>query len=155
MYKFNYSIPTKIIFGPDRLDRLGKELSKLGKKVLIVYGGGSVKRNGIFDKAAASIKEAGLEYFELGGVEPNPKVASVNAGADLCKKEGIDVILAIGGGSVIDCSKGISAAADYDGDAWDLVTGKAKIGKTLPIAAILTIAATGSEMDNVGVISNP
>ena len=154
MYKFNYSIPTKIIFGPDRLGSVGKELSKLGKKVLIVYGGGSVKRNGIFDKAAASIKEAGLEYIELGGVEPNPKVTSVNAGADICKKEGIDVILAIGGGSVIDCSKGISAAAAYDGDAWDLVIGKAKIGKTLPIASILTLAATGSEMDMVGVISN-
>ncbi len=154
MIQFTYSIPTKIIFGPDKLGKLGKELSKFGKKVLIVYGGGSIKRNGIFDKAVASLKEAGLEYFELSGVEPNPKVTSVNAGAEICKKEGIDVLLAIGGGSVIDCTKGIAAAAAYDGDAWDLVIGKAKIGKCLPIAAILTLAATGSEMDSVGVISN-
>lgn len=154
MYKFNINIPTKVIFGPDRLGSLGKELSKYGKKVLIVYGGGSVKRNGIFDKATASITAAGLEYTELSGVEPNPKVTSVNAGAKICKEEGVDLILAMGGGSVIDCSKAISAAAFYDGDAWDLVTGEAKIGNTLPIAAILTIAATGSEMDMIGVISN-
>ena len=154
MYQFTYSIPTKVIFGPDKLNKLGKELSKFGKKVLIVYGGGSIKKNGVYDKATASIKEAGLEIFELSGVEPNPKLTSVNAGADICKKEGIDVILAIGGGSVIDCSKAISAGANYDGDAWDLVTGKAKIGKCVPIVTILTLAATGSEMDAVGVISN-
>lgn len=154
MTQFTYSIPTKIIFGPDKLGKLGKELSKFGKKVLMVYGGGSIKKNGIYDKAAASIKEAGLELFELSGVDPNPKVTSVNAGAEICRKEGIDVILAVGGGSVIDCSKGISAAAAYDGDAWDLVIGKAKIGKCLPIVTILTLAATGSEMDSVGVISN-
>ena len=154
MYQFTYSIPTKVIFGPDKLGKLGKELSKFGKKVLIVYGGGSIKKNGVYDKATASIKEAGLEFFELSGVEPNPKLTSVNAGADICKKESIDVILAIGGGSVIDCSKAISAGANYDGDAWDLVTRKAKIGKCLPIVTILTLAATGSEMDAVGVISN-
>ena len=154
MTQFTYSIPTKVIFGPDKLGTLGKELSKFGKKVLIVYGGGSIKRNGLFDKVTAQIKEAGMEYFELPGVDPNPKVTSVNAGAEICKKEGIDVILAVGGGSVIDCSKGIAAGAYYDGDAWDFCIGKAKIGKCLPIVSIITIAATGSEMDAVGVISN-
>ena len=154
MIEFTHQIPTKIIFGPDKLGQLGTELAAFGKKVLVVYGGGSIKRNGIFDKAVASMQEAGLTWFEQGGVEPNPKVTSVQAGADLCKKEGIDVILAIGGGSVIDCAKGIAAAAFYDGDAWDLPTHKAPIGKCLPIVSILTLAATGSEMDPVGVISN-
>lgn len=154
MIAFDYSIPTKVLFGPGKLSMLGSELSQFGKKVLIVYGGGSIKRSGLFDKVTAELTAAGLSYVELGGVDPNPKVTSVNAGADLCKKEGIDMVLAIGGGSVIDCAKGISAAAAYDGDAWDFCIGKAKIGKCLPIIAILTLAATGSEMDPVGVISN-
>ena len=101
MIEFTHEIPTKIIFGPDKLGQLGKELAAFGDKVLIVYGGGSIKKNGIFDKAVASMKEAGLSWFELGGVEPNPKVTSVSAGAQICKKEGVDVILAIGGSTII------------------------------------------------------
>lgn len=154
MYQFTYSIPTKINFGPNKIESVGEELSAFGKKVLIVYGGGSIKRSGLYDKVVASIKDAGLTYFELPGVDPNPKVTSVNDGAKICKEEGIDVLLAVGGGSVIDCTKGIAAAAFYDGDAWDFCTGKAVIGKCLPIVTILTLAATGSEMDAVGVISN-
>ena len=154
MIQFTYSIPTKVIFGPDKLGKVGKELSTFGRKVLIVYGGGSIKKNGIYDKVMASIQEAGLQAYELSGVDPNPKVTSVNAGAEICRKEGIDVVLAIGGGSVIDASKAIAGAAFYDGDAWDQVIGKAKYTKFLPIVTILTLAATGSEMDAVGVISN-
>ena len=154
MYSFTHSIPTKIHFGPGKLEKLGKELSKFGKKVLIVYGGGSIKKSGLYDEVIKEIETAGLESHELSGVDPNPRVTSVNAGADICKKEGIDVVLAIGGGSVIDCAKGIAAAAFYDGDAWDFCIRKAKIGKCLPIVTILTIAATGSEMDTVGVLTN-
>lgn len=95
-----------------------------------------------------------LEVFELGGIEPNPRHTTVNKGADICKNEGIDVILAVGGGSTIDCSKFISAGTFYDGDAWDLVTQKSPITKTLPIVTVLTLSATGSEMDAGGVISN-
>ena len=154
MIAFDYSIPTTVHFGPDKLNMLGQTLAGFGKKVLIVYGGGSIKRNGLFDKAVAQITEAGMEYFELPGVDPNPRVTSVNAGAAICKEQGIDVILAIGGGSVIDCAKGVAAGAYYDGDAWDLCCGKASVGQAVPIVTILTLAATGSEMDAVGVISN-
>lgn len=119
----------------------------------MVYGGGSIKKTGLYDNAINEIKKVGLEIFEYAGVEPNPRVTSVNAGADICKKEKIDVVLAIGGGSVIDASK-IIAAASYEGDAWDFMIGKAQIKEALPIVTILTLAATGSEMDGAAVISN-
>lgn len=154
MYSFDFQIGTKVIFGPDRLGTLGSELAAFGKKVLLVYGGGSIKRSGLYDKVTAAIREAGLTISELPGVDPNPKLTSVHDGVAICKKEGIDVILAIGGGSVIDCSKAIAAGAYYDGDVWDFLTGKAAVGKALPIVTILTLAATGSEMDAIGVISN-
>lgn len=155
MNSFIYDIPTKVYFGEGQLQHLGSELSKYGKKVLMTYGGGSIKRSGLYDQVVALIKEAGLELFELGGIEPNPRVSSVNEGADLCKREGIEVLLAVGGGSVIDCTKYIGAAAFYDGDAWDILEGKTQVTKCLPILDILTLAATGSEMDCGGVISNP
>lgn len=154
MSRFVYDIPTKVYFGPDQLGNLGPELAKYGKKVLMTYGGGSIKKNGLYDRAVEEIKQAGLELFELSGIDPNPRVSSVNAGADICKKEGIDVILAVGGGSTIDCSKLIGAAAFYDGDGWDLITGKGEITDCIPIVSILTIAATGAEMDCFAVISN-
>lgn len=152
---FVYDIPTKVYFGKNQLEgNLGKELSSFGKKVLLTYGGGSIKKIGLYDKVMAELNGAGLQVFELNGIEPNPKITSVRAGAELCKKEGIDVILAVGGGSVIDCSKFIAAGAFYDGDPWDIVLGKVDVQKCIPITTILTLAATGSEMDNVGVISN-
>ena len=123
--------------------------------MLLVYGGGSIKKTGLYDQVAAEIKKEGLELYELPGIEPNPRVASVNAGADICKKEHIDVILAVGGGSVIDASKYIGAAAYTDGDAWDILLRKTPVEKCLPIITVLTLAATGSEMDMGGVISNP
>ncbi len=155
MNNFVYDIPTKVYFGENQLGHLGEELSRYGRKVLMTYGGGSIKKSGLYDKVVAEIKKAGLELFELSGIEPNPKVASVNAGAEICKKQGIDVLLAVGGGSVIDCTKYIGAAAFYDGDAWDILLQKTTVEKCLPVLDILTLAATGSEMDCGGVISNP
>lgn len=154
MYKFVYNIPTKVYFGSDQLSKLGKEIKKLGDRVLICYGGGSIKRIGLYDQVLEELKKENLEIFELSGIEPNPRVTSVNAGADICKKEKIDVLLAVGGGSVIDCTKAIAAATYYEGDAWDIVTKKVPVTKCLPIVTILTLAATGSEMDAGGVISN-
>jgi alcohol dehydrogenase YqhD (iron-dependent ADH family) len=155
MNSFVYDVPTRVYFGENQLQHLGPELAKCGRRVLLTYGGGSIKKSGLYDKVVAEIKQAGLELFELGGIEPNPRVGSVNAGADICKQEHIDVLLAVGGGSVIDCTKFIGAAAYYDGDAWDISLGKVKVEKCLPIITVLTLTATGSEMDAGGVISNP
>jgi len=155
MNSFVYDIPTKVYFGKNQLKNLGTELSKYGKKVLLTYGGGSIKKTGLYNKIVAEIEKAGLELFELSGIAPNPRVSSVNAGADICKKEKIDVLLAVGGGSVLDCTKFIGAATYYDGDAWDILLRKVPVKKCLPIITVLTLAATGSEMDSGGVISNP
>ena len=155
MNNFIYDIPTRVYFGENQLAHLGPELAHYGKRVLLVYGGGSIKKTGLYDQVAAEIKKAGLDLFELPGIEPNPRVASVNAGADICKKEHIDVILAVGGGSVIDAAKYIGAASYYDGDAWDILLRKTPVEKCLPIITVLTLSATGSEMDSGGVISNP
>jgi alcohol dehydrogenase YqhD (iron-dependent ADH family) len=155
MNNFVYDIPTRVYFGENQLGNLGAELSKYGKKVLMTYGGGSIKKIGLYDKIVEEIKKAGLELFELSGIDPNPRVSSVNAGADICKKEDIDVLLAVGGGSVLDCTKYIGAATYYDGDAWDILLQKVPVDKCLPVITVLTLAATGSEMDAGGVISNP
>jgi len=119
---FIYDIPTKIYFGENKLGYLGEELKKYGTRVLMVYGGGSIKKTGLYDKITEEIKKAGLELFECPGIEPNPRHTSVNKGADICKKEHIDVILAVGGGSVIDATKFIGVAAYYDGDASFITT---------------------------------
>lgn len=154
MFKFTYDIPTKVYFGENQLSNLGKEIKKFGKKVLLCYGGGSIKKIGLYDEVIEELKKENIEIFELNGIEPNPRVTSVNMGADICKKENIEVLLAVGGGSVIDCTKAISAATFYEGDAWDIVTKKVPVTKCLPIVTILTLSATGSEMDAGGVISN-
>lgn len=151
---FIYDIPTKVYFGENKLGFLGEELKKYGTRVLMVYGGGSIKKTGLYDKITEEIRKAGLELFECSGIEPNPRHTSVNKGAEICKKEHIDVLLAVGGGSVLDATKFIGAAAYYDGDAWDILIRKAPITKCLPIITVLTLAATGSEMDAGGVISN-
>jgi len=155
MNNFIYNIPTKVYFGENQLGHLGEELSKYGTKVLLTYGGGSIKKSGLYESIVKEVKGAGLELFEFAGIDPNPRVSSVNQGADICKKENIDVLLAVGGGSVIDCTKYIGAATYYDGDAWDILLQKAPVEKCLPIITVLTLAATGSEMDCGGVISNP
>lgn len=152
MKSFEFAVPTEILFGVGQEEQLAGRLKPFGRKILMTYGGGSIKRTGLYEKIKTILKD--YEIFELGGVEPNPRVTTVNAGAKICKENDIDMILAVGGGSTIDCSKAIAAAAYYDGDAWDLLTGKGQITKALPIAVVLTIAATGSEMDCAAVISN-
>jgi len=154
MKNFTFHNPTKLIFGKGQLQQLPKELTAYGKRVLLVYGGGSIKRSGLYDQVVSLLKEAGAEIFELAGVEPNPRVSTVKRGADLCKKEKIDVILAVGGGSVIDCTKAIAAGAKYDGDVWDFMTRKASPADALPFGTVLTLAATGSEMNSGSVITN-
>jgi len=154
MQNFNYSIPTKIFFGKNKIDVLGVQIKKIGTKVLLVYGGGSIKKNGIYDTIIDIFKKNDISFWELSGVEPNPRISSVRKGIEICKENKIEVILAVGGGSTIDCAKVIGAGCYYDGDAWDIVIDPRKIGKVLPIASILTLAATGSEMDSGAVITN-
>lgn len=154
MQNFLYSIPTKVAFGKGEIEKLPSFVKEFGNRVLIVYGGGSIKRSGLFDKVIGLLKDNEIEFYELSGVEPNPRVTTVNKGAEICKEKEIDVILPIGGGSTIDCSKAIATAAFYDGDAWDLVLNQSLIKKALPIISVLTLAATGSEMDVFAVISN-
>ena len=120
MYNFAFHVPTTIHFGKGQISHLA-DLAAYGKKVLLCYGGGAIKRNGIYDQATKILSDAGLQIFELSGVEPNPRIQTVRRGVDLCRKESIDMVLAIGGGSTIDCAKVVAAGAKYDGDAWDLV----------------------------------
>lgn len=155
MNDFIFHNPDKIYFGKNQIQHLPEELSRFGNKVLLVYGGGSIKKNGIYDTVVSLIKEKGLELFELAGVEPNPRHSTANKGAEICKKENIDVVLAVGGGSTIDCAKGVAAAAKTKrGDIWELVSKGVWVTDALPIVAVLTNAATGSEMDAWAVISN-
>ncbi len=155
MKNFVFENKTKIYFGKGQIENLGKETARFGKKVLLVYGGGSIKKIGLYDEVIGRLNDFGLTVYELAGVEPNPRHTTVNKGAAICKKERIDVLLAVGGGSVIDATKAIAAAAKYEGtDCWDLVSGKASVKETLPIITVLTLSATGSEMDGGCVISN-
>ncbi|MEW9502025.1 iron-containing alcohol dehydrogenase [Jeotgalibacillus marinus] len=154
MNTFTFYNPTKLIFGKDQLEQLKEEIPQYGKNVLVVYGGGSIKRNGLYDKVIATLNEIDVTVSELSGVEPNPRLTTAEKGIDICKKENIDFILAVGGGSVIDCTKLIAAGAKYDGEAWDLVTKKAVASEALPFGTVLTLAATGSEMNAGSVITN-
>lgn len=153
MQAFTYHIPTKIHFGKGQLVHL-TELSESGHSVLLVYGGGSIKKSGLYEEAMQLLHQAGLQVTELSGVEPNPRIESVRAGVACCKEQKLDMVLAIGGGSVIDCAKVIAAGACYDGDPWNLVIDPGKIQTALPIYSVLTLAATGSEMDSFAVISD-
>ena len=154
MNNFTFQNPTKLIFGKGQLKALKTEVPQYGKRVLVVYGGGSIKKNGVYDSVMNTLNEIGAEVFELSGVEPNPRLTTVHKGVDICKENNIDFILAVGGGSVIDCTKAISAGAKYDGDAWDFVTKKAFPEAALPFGTVLTLAATGSEMNPGSVITN-
>ncbi len=145
MDNFTFYSPTYFAFGKDTEKEAGKYVKRFGgTKVLIHYGGNSAKKSGLLDRVEASLKEEGLDYVMLGGVKPNPRSGLVYEGIELCKKEGVDFILAVGGGSVIDSSKAIAAGVLYDGDFWDFYTGKV-IEEALPVGTILTIAAAGSE----------
>lgn len=152
MQGFDYQIPTRLIFGTGVVEKLPEVMAQFGRRVLLTYGGGSIKRIGLYDKVRELL--ADFEISELPGIQPNPKYdPSVLDGVRICKENGIDVILAVGGGSVLDCSKAIAAGAKYDGDPWDLITYQAFATDSLPIVDIITLAATGSEYDPGGVIS--
>ena len=154
MNNFSYCNPTKLIFGKDTVQSIVHEVPLYGKKVLLVYGGGSIKRNGLYDTVLQQLHDIGAEVFELADVEPNPRITSARKGIELCKDQGIEFLLAVGGGSVIDCTKLIAAGAKYEGDPWDLVTKRAKVEDALPFGTVLTLAATGSEMNSGSVITN-
>ena len=153
MNDFSLHLPTKIVFGRDAESKIGEEAARYGKKVLLHYGGGSIKRSGLYDSVKDSLAKSGLEVFELAGVKPNPRLSLVREGIELCRKEGIDLILAVGGGSVIDSGKLIALAADYDGDAWDYCVGKAVDHRPLPLGVVSTFAGTGSE-NTAGLVIN-
>jgi alcohol dehydrogenase len=154
MNEFIYYNPTRLVFGKNQIKALKDELGRYGKKVLVVYGGGSIKRNGLYDEVMNELNKMGMEVSELSGVEPNPRLSTVKRGVELCKENKIDCLLAVGGGSVIDCTKAIAAGAKYDGDVWDLITLKAQPQEALPFGTVLTLAATGSEMNSGSVITN-
>ena len=155
MNSFVQYAPTKIIFGKGVEDQVGAQVKAFGgTKVLIHYGGGSVKRSGLLDKVKASLEAEGIAYVELGGAVPNPRLGLVHEGIELCRKEGVDFVLGIGGGSAIDSAKAIALGVPYDGDVWDAFTRKVTLTKTLPHGNIITLAATGSETSNSAVITN-
>lgn len=154
MDNFTYYNPTKLIFGKGQVEQLATEVPSYGNRVLLVYGGGSIKRNGLYDQVVNILKDKQIEIFELSGVEPNPRLSTVQRGVDICKNENIDFLLAVGGGSVIDCTKAIAVGAKYEGNPWDIVTKKHIPTEALPFGTVLTIAATGSEMNSGSVITN-
>jgi butanol dehydrogenase len=156
MLNFTMSLPTEVYFGKDTTDKLADYLAKFGgKRILLAYGGGSIKQNGIYDKITGILNSSGIYFRELSGIKPNPRISSVREGVKLIKQNDLDFILAAGGGSVIDACKGIAAGAVYDGDPWDFYMRRAKLETApLPIGVILTLAATGSETNWGSVISN-
>ena len=154
MNNFVFQNPTKLLFGKDQVQEVGKETAKYGKNVLVVTGGGSVKRSGLLDRVIGLLKEEGMTIHELSGIEPNPRLTTVKKGIEICKSEKIDIVLAVGGGSVLDASKAICAGAVYEGDVWDFYDRKATIQNALPLGTVLTLAATGSEMNGNSVVSN-
>ena len=155
MNNFDLYLNTHVFFGREAASNIPQNINCYGNRVLMVYGGGSIFKNGVYEEVTTILQNGGIEYIELGGIDPNPRIASVREGAKICKENNIDVVLAVGGGSTVDCAKAIAAAACYSGDAWDLVLDKSKVTKALPIFVVLTVAATGSEMDCGAVISNP
>ena len=153
MNNFTFYSPTYFVFGKDEENNAGKYVKRFGgTKVLIHYGGGSVVRSGLLDRIKESLKNSDIDFVELGGVKPNPRSGLVYEGIELCKKENVDFILAVGGGSTIDSAKGIAIGALYDGDFWDFYSGK-RLERALPVGTVLTIAAAGSEGSNGSVIT--
>ncbi|MFC1576636.1 iron-containing alcohol dehydrogenase [Candidatus Omnitrophota bacterium] len=153
MLNFTYNIPTIIHFGKGQVSAIQEELKKRAKKILIVTGTGSVKKNGIFDAVIKEVKKAGTPFVELAGIKPNPRLQSVYEGINICRKESIDFILAVGGGSVIDAAKAIAAGVKYEGDAWDFFEKHVPPADALPVGTVLTLAATGSEMNGNSVVT--
>ena len=144
MNNFRFYNPCEIYFGKEQEKNAGKLCAKYGHKVLMVYGKNSIKKNGVYDTVISSFKEENIEFIELNGVKPNPEMDLVYKGIEICKNENIDFVLAVGGGSVIDCAKAIATGALYDGDAWDFYLRKRKPEKALPVGTILTVVGAGS-----------
>lgn len=155
MNNFQYYTPTKVVFGKNTENRAGELIrEQKGSRVLVHYGTGSVKKSGLLDRVYAALDGAGISYVSLGGAVPNPRLSLVYEGIELCKKEGVDFILAVGGGSAIDSAKAIALGTKYEGDVWDLYLKKASAQDAIPLGVVLTIAATGSEMSDSTVITN-
>lgn len=149
-----YFNPTKLLFGKGQINRLTKEIKSYGNKVLLVYGGGSVKRNGVYDEVITLLKQAEIDWVELSGVEPNPRLTTVQKGIALCKEHEVDFVLAVGGGSVIDCTKAIVVGAKTNEAVWDIICRKVRATDGLPYGSIVTIAGTGAELSLNSVITN-
>lgn len=154
MLNFRFQNATEIIFGKDTQQKVGAETKKYGSRVLLHYGSDRIKKSGLYDEVTSSLKKEDIAIFELGGVEPNPRLSLVREGIELCRKNDIDFILSVGGGSVIDSAKSISAGVLYDGDVWDFYTEKAQIKKVIPNGVVLTIPAAGSESSGGSVITD-
>lgn len=155
MIDFKYYTPTEVVFGKDSEEKVAQLVKRYGgSKVLVHYGGQSAKRSGLLDKVFNILKASGIDFVELGGVVPNPRLSKVHEGIDLCRREGVDFILAVGGGSVIDSAKAIAYGVNYHGEVWDFYSGKAKATTFIPLGTVLTIPAAGSEMSESSVITN-
>lgn len=154
MKNFNYHTSTKILFGKNKINEIAGEILNYGKHVLITYGQGSVIKSGLLEKVKTILADNDIKVSELGGIQPNPRLESVKKGISICKENDIDFILALGGGSIIDGSKAIAAGVKYEGDVWDFYIRKAKVEDALPIGTVLTLAATGSEMNGGSVVTN-
>ena len=155
MRDFVYHAPTEVVFGKESEEKVASLVKKYGgHKVLVHYGGQSAKKSGLLDKICGLIRDGGVDFVCLGGVVPNPRLSLVHQGIDLCRQEGVDFILAVGGGSVIDSAKAIACGVPYDGEVWDFYLGKASPKCYLPVACVLTIPAAGSEMSESSVITN-
>ena len=155
MENYVHDIPTKVYFGKGMISHLDESLRQFGKNVLLAYGGGSIKKTGLYDEVMKILNEGGFTVTELSGIEPNPRIESVERGVQLCKENNTDVVLAVGGGSVIDCAKAVCSGFYYEGDdLWYMVKYVKGRKKSLPLVDILTLSATGSDFDNGGVISN-
>jgi len=151
---FIFHNPTELIFGKGQLSHLAGKVTQYGKRVLLVSGGGSIKRTGLYDKVMTILREQACTVVELAGVEPNPRLSTVRKGIELCRQENLEWVLAVGGGSVIDAAKAVAVGAKYDGDVWDFYSRKAVAKDALPLGTVLTLAATGSEMNRGSVITN-
>ena len=154
MNNFTFQNSTKIIFGKDTENKVGSEVKVYANKVLFVSGGGSIKANGLYDRAIKSLKENGIEFIELFGVKPNPRLSLVIEGIKLCREHNIKFVLSVGGGSAADTAKAIAVGVPYEGDVWDFYMGRANVSEALPVGVILTIPATGTEASNSSVITN-
>ena len=154
MKNFHYHMPVDLFFGQGQLQQLAPQMKRFGNRVLLVYGGGSIKRNGIYQQIMDIFAQEQISFWELSGVEPNPRLETVVRGVELCREHQIELVLAVGGGSSIDCAKVVAGSVQYDGSPWDIVLDSSLAQDVLPIGVVLTLSATGSEMDPMVVITN-